>query len=113
MYSFYLKACKKCRGDILDNEVEEPSCVQCGERVYGYIEPLKKDRIKRKWSSQRIGSDIGLNTLENQTSILNSNKEIVKLLLEGNGVIFVSDFLNISHRKVSRIKEILKDLEIC
>ncbi len=104
MESFYLGACQKCGGDILDRGIEEPYCIQCSERIYKGVEPLKDTKVRTR---QVVNLEEAF--LDRQEGLLSSHKEAVKLLLEGNSLAFVSDFLNLSLKIVIRVKEVLKD----
>ncbi len=102
MQSFYLGVCEKCGGDVLDNRIEEPYCIQCSKRIYGYVEPLKEPHTRRVVNLEEAH-------LDRQKDLLSSHKEVVKLLLEGKSQAFVSVFLNLSLKIVIRVKEVLKD----
>lgn len=110
MSVFYLKACERCNGDIVDNETGDfPYCLQCSEVIYDILPDIKIGG-KRGRPFKRDNMSVLTTLLSKQEEILKSNTEVIKLLKDGNGSSFIAAFLGINVRDVIKIKEILKDL---
>ena len=114
MYTFYLKACKVCAGDILDtgDREDDPYCIQCATRVYGEVASLKITKKNSKSHYEDGSFNPGENTLESQREILKDPKGIIRMLTKGHSFQFISKTLNVSVREIGKIKEVIGDLKI-
>ncbi len=101
---YLFKACWKCRGDVDLNSEDIPYCIQCGKRFYSKVETILPKR-------KRESAPVGTNSFEKEKKYIEDNSSIIERLGNGEETTEIAKDLGVNRRRVSGVREILKQSE--